>query len=648
MTSAAVRPMSPAMAGTEYASHAPTLVTVPLLIGLLLFVSVVVGHRVVRALRVGPASTAGERLVIYAATGIGLLQFVPFALGVCGVLSTTSVRIAIAVIAAVCLLDVGPVLAATRRWFAQRRRLAAWEWFWLALLALPLVFSVLIALAPSYDPDGVGYHLAAPKQWLEMGSLGFLPTLTYTSGPMGTEMLYAIALPIVGDAGAKSLHFMAAILAAGGVFLIGKRVAGAMVGRLASTLFLFGPLGIISVIGLGYAEATATLAVVGSTLCWVIWFRSGDRGWLRVAALLAGTAVSFKLTAIVFPVALTVLTVLIVRRVGRRETGMVDARSRTIAGLFALVVAPMVPWLIRSLVVSGNPVFPVLARWIPSRDFPPEMARQFEEYNRYMVWGSRWGDELSIDARRAIIGVVGLIVVAVGTLVFLRLRDPVARAVAIVVIGTVLVQVVAAGLYTRYWTPLAAVIQIPVIALVVSRLDRWDRRIASVGLFALTFLLIAGDVRSGLRDEPGEFVAAAVDAGERDELLDQRFPLVPLVRLASEDAGPGEAVLMTDICGAFYVDGPAMCTGFSDSLRMSSWDDFIHDIDELGITRVMAPTVLEAGGRPPGANGAGSVSVLMIEDTYDMIARLIQERGEQIGPTVDGWGVYRIAPATTE
>ena len=55
----------------------------------------------------------------------------------------------------------------------------------------------------------------------------------------------------------------------------------------------------------------------------MLWFDSAKPAWLGPAALLAGTAVTFKLTAVVFPVALAVLTILIVSRRGREETGTV-------------------------------------------------------------------------------------------------------------------------------------------------------------------------------------------------------------------------------------------------------------------------------------------------------------------------------------
>jgi len=630
------------MGGAEFSSHAPTLVTAPLFVAAMLFMSVVVGRRLLNVFGPAPVATPAEHVVVSVALGFGLLQFLPFVLGTLGILGPNAVRITFAVLGAVALLDAPTVVRAALRWWSGRRRLGIWERVWVLLVALPLLFEFFRALAPAYDPDGLGYHLTAPKRWLEIGSLNFLPTLTFTNAPMGTEMLYAIALPLVGDGGAKLLHFGAGLLAAIGVYLLGTRVGGALAGRVACVLFLLGPVGVHSVLGSAYAEGTASLAVVASTLCWVLWFQSNDQAWLRIAALLAGFAVSFKLTSVLLPLALSVLTVLVVRARGAQASGLGHARVRTVSLFAALVALPVVPWLTRALVVTGNPVFPVFAQWIPSHDFPPEMARMFETYNRYLLWGSRWGNDLSIDKRRAILGVAALLVLAIATVVFVRLRDRVHRAVVVVIAMTAVVQLLTAGLYTRYWVPLAAVMQIPVIVLVVARLKH---RQLLAGLFAITLVLVAIELRSDLKGHPADLVAASMSDDRREEFLLDKIPLLPLVREANDDSASDSAVLMTDICAGFYIDGPLMCTGFNGSLRVSDWEAFSHDVTALHITDVITPTIVAEGGVRSHGNGAGAVSFLLGEQTDAMISRLLQERGE-LRSSVNGWSHYRLTPAT--
>ena len=626
-------------------SQNPTLLTAPAFVVGMVYASVVIGRRVLLIFGARHEATPSEKLVIGGAIGLGALQFVPFALGALGVLSTTVLSTTLVVIVLICLLDLRAIVAAANRWWHRRRPLHAWEWAWLVLLAAPVFAAFFDALLPSFDPDGVGYHLMAAKRWLDLGSLAYLPTMTYTNGPMGSEMLYASALALVGDAGAKLLHMTAALLAAGGVYLlgsrVGKRVRAPMVGHVACALFLFSPFGIYTVMATSFAEGTATLAIVASTLCWMLWFDSAKRAWLGPAALLAGTAVTFKLTAVVFPVALAVLTILIVRRRGREETGTAGLGWGWMAGLAGLCVAPMLPWMIRSTLVVGNPVFPVLARWIPSKNFPPDVASAFESYNRYMIWGTSWGYHLSLDERRLLLVAMGLVVLLIGGVVYWRLRDPTVRAVTIVVVGTTVVQLLAAGLYLRYWVPLAAVLQIPVLALILVRLDR---RIALSGMLLLTLVLSVREVRPWLDNDPGSRIAASVDSRARERISRKLLPLASIYEAANAAADEDETVLMGFGCGGFYLDGPSVCADtLETSLRMGDWDDFNDDLDRLGVRYVIAPTFVADGKPLPPLVSARAVADLVREEEYDSLSRLLEERGQLMATAAD-FGLYRLAP----
>jgi hypothetical protein len=426
---------------------------------------------------------------------------------------------------------------------------------------------------------------------------------------------------------------------------MGRRLGGVLVGRFAAVLFLLGPLGIKSVMGLGYAEGTTSLGVVTCTLCWVIWLQTDRLQWLRVAAVLAGVAVTFKLTAALLPLALACLTIVVVRIRGQASADLRVGSMRTVSGLALLMALPVVPWFVRSAIVTGNPVFPLFAQWIPSRDFPPAMAKSFESYNRYRLWGSRWGDTLSLGERKAILVVVAIAVLGIAAFVRSGQHDRLHRAVTVTVALTIVAQLVGAGLYARYWVPIAAVLQVPLIAVV---LRRAKTRTAVVGLLLVTAVLAGASTRSSLRDHPRNLIAASVSERERDLFLARNVPLGPLWTAAGEASAPGKtSVLMVELCGAFYVDGASMCTGVNGSLRVTDWSSFSHDLAELRVSHVIAPTVLVTSGTRPHGNGAGSVSVLVAEETDEMVSRLLRERGELLATAAD-WSLYRLTPLDDE
>jgi hypothetical protein len=82
----------------------------------------------------------------------------------------------------------------------------------------------------------------------------------------------------------------------------------------------------------------------------------------------------------------------------------------------ALAALPVLPWFIRSAIMTGNPFFPLFARIIPSRDLSPAMAALFEDYNRYMLWASRAGASWSREQRQLILAGAALAVVVAALL----------------------------------------------------------------------------------------------------------------------------------------------------------------------------------------------------------------------------------------
>jgi hypothetical protein len=234
---------------------------------------------------------------------------------------------------------------------------------------------------------------------------------------------------------------------------------------------------------------------------------------------------------------------------------------------------------------------------------------------------------------------LGLVVVLVGGVVYWRLRDRVCRAVTIVVVGTTVVQLLAAGLYLRYWVPLAAVLQIPVLALMLVRIDR---RVALGGMLLLTLALSVREVRPWLQDDPRERIAASFDASERDEIHERLFPLLPIYEAANEAAAEDETVLMGFGCSGFYLDGPSVCAEtLESSLRMADWQEFNEDLETLGVRYVIVPTFVADGEPLPPITGARAVADLVREDEYNSLSRLLKERGELIATAADQ-GLYRI------
>ncbi len=606
-----------------------------------------IGRRILILLGAWRGSREGspeERGVLSCALGAGALQFVPFVLGAAGKLGTRSLQAAVLVVTLVAIPDLLAVARGILRALRARRAVnpprtpdggrAVWL-AWLLALSPAIVAAGLMALVPTIDPDGLGYHLTVPKRWLQEGHLGYLATYPYSNTPMGTEMLFAIAMAFAGDIAAKCVHFALGTLGAVGLYLAGRRLGGANTGAVAAALFLVGPAGVCVVLGCAYVEGAASFAMIASALAWILWYQSREGGFLRCAALLAGLAVTFKISSALFPVAMFALTFVAVASPGKDTASLFQRLSQGMSAclrLLPLVVAPLLPWMTRSASVTGNPVFPLFARWIPSRDFSPGLSAKFDRFNRYMTWGNSFGRDWNIETRTHVLLGLCAALAVIGTLIALRMRSWITRGTAFVVLGTLLAQLLAAGLYIRYSTPIGSVLALPILAGLRPILSRkW----VSAVLAAATLAASLGQAHRCLGSNAREIVAAAFGAESHEAFLRDELALFPLYEEANRDLPPDAGVLLSCYCAGFYLDRKTYCAEIvQESLRYSSWDDFTSDLRKLHITHVIAPSALANGGPPPPVDRS-SVSALMRDDQVRFVRRLLTEQGHLRGTSAD-------------
>jgi hypothetical protein len=602
-----------------------------------LYLSAAVGRRLMIWLRASDENHAGERTIVSIALGLGVLELVPMAFGAIGRLGTTSLGVAFGLIALLVVRDLAAIAAGMRQVPASWTGLPRWARAWWLALVPGLLVTYLLALTPAIDPDGLGYHLTVPKRWLAAGTLAYLPTYPNSNMPMGVEMLFTTALAVAGDAAAKLIHFALGVAGAVGLYLAGKQLRRIEVGVVAATGYLFGPVGVAPLLGWAYVEGAVSFALIASALGWLVWFRTRQSGWLRVAFLAAGVAVTFKITAGLFPLALGTLTLLIVVNDAREGGGSVRAAVLGLWPGLVLVAVPMVPWMLRATIMTGNPVFPMFARWIPSRDFSPDLAADWERFNLYLNWASSVGASWTIEFRQMILVTVCIVVTAIAGVTFLVLRSWTARSATIAVWATVVVQIAAVGLYRRYWIPLLCVLQLPLLMLFASRLaGRWQR----IAIVAVTAAASMVHAQRTLRGVDGLTQTALGLQDQRDFLI-RHLPLYSLYEYANRELPPDSRIVLVSYCGGFHLDRTTFCTDIvQGSLRITTWEEFLTDARRLGVTHVMAPKVLAAGGvqGPPAQSGVG---YLVAGRVAGVFGRLLPSRGRLLISAADQ-GLYEV------
>jgi hypothetical protein len=256
-------------------------------------------------------------------------------------------------------------------------------WFPVLLLATAALAGAMlfVSLVPLTDFDGLAYHVAAPKRWLEVGSLRYLPTQLLTQWPMGSEMLYALLLPVGGAAACKPLVTLLAFLTAFGAFSMGRRLAGWPAGLLAGACYLRGAFSVI--VGSTSVEPALAFTLTLSGLALIRRHDAGSpaerRAWFVPAALLAGFACCIKLSGVV-PAMILAGVVIAVRP--RHDPEKAYRRIALGAALALTAIACALPWYVRTGINTGNPIYPFAYGVFGGRNWNYQAAAVLNTYFR--------------------------------------------------------------------------------------------------------------------------------------------------------------------------------------------------------------------------------------------------------------------------
>jgi 4-amino-4-deoxy-L-arabinose transferase-like glycosyltransferase len=224
---------------------------------------------------------------------------------------------------------------------------------WLPLAAFAALVPVLAAPPVMYD--ALNYHLAFPDHWLAAGGFLEFPRHGFSYYPSSYGMLYGCALATVGPWGATAIHFWFGAAASLTAASLGARLAGPMAAAWVGACFALTP-AVLEVA----AYATADLVVAawaGAALAALLLAPDGppEPGRAALAGFLVGCALAAKYLAfaVVLLPFLAVLGFSVPRRSWRGSLSVVAAAG-------AAAALPVVPWLVRNLIWTGNPLYPYL------------------------------------------------------------------------------------------------------------------------------------------------------------------------------------------------------------------------------------------------------------------------------------------------
>jgi hypothetical protein len=624
----------------------PPLIHATAFAGVFWLVALSLGRRLIHIFRLHSVEfTELEANLVAMVIGTGCLQLVPYILASAHALNPSAVRLTCLLLLLLLLPDAVRVVVGTLQAFrAEPKATMPTDLkIWSALLAATLGISLVHALAFGNFGDDDGYHLSAPARWLHEQTLSYLPTYTNTNTSMGFEMLYAIALSFGEPLGAKLLHYSAGLWTLLSVVVCARRLGDETAGIISvSALLIKTPIVNLSYIfPLAYVDFPSCWAAVMSVLAWLAWRRHPNQQGLLIIALCTGIAVSFKLTAAPLVVAWTCAIALELRI---RGTSWLEVVKRLL--VFGVVAAaPICLWPLRNFLVTGNPIYPMFAGFIETRDWSIEQTQIFSRFSHYYGWGVASGARLNEEARKALIFLSALLVVGTAGLLSWLTRDLTLRILlAVATIYTVLCTLMM-GLVFRYW--LFGIVCFTLVATIVLRQLvplEGRRRAIALALITMAFLVqIDAERRQPRRFFDDLTIATGVRTPEQVHADDPVWQLWGKVRkLTPADAKILVAAFYTTFgassFGCFPIDRECFTTDsmMQRFIRLDTWPAFLNSVTAAGIQYVLI------SDQQFSANRHGFTFTEGINE-YPFCARLVAEYGEVIAKS-EHLSLYRLRP----
>ncbi len=212
---------------------------------------------------------------------------------------------------------------------------------------------LIVNLVPPVARDELTHHLALPELFISTGRAVVLPFAEQSYFPMQLTMLYTPFLAQGWESLPKDLHLLFGVGTVSVLFLYLSSYLAASVAAFIALLLLTTPT-FANLASSAYVDLGLLFFTTVSLIALLRWSETESTGLLALAGFTAGCAGSVKYNGY-----LTVPLVLIgVITLAPRKDAATVLRNAMVFGFAAAL--PLVPWMLRNYVETGNPFFPLM------------------------------------------------------------------------------------------------------------------------------------------------------------------------------------------------------------------------------------------------------------------------------------------------
>lgn len=299
----------------------------------------------------------GESILIGATLGLGVLSLSVFGLGALGLLKPLPVSLLLGFFCLAGFSRLREAASVLRQALPTAGRHPAAAGF-CAVLGL-LFWTTWV---PPHQYDSLVYHLALPEAYARAGRLVVVDHLLFSHFPQNGEMLFTLALLMGSSLLAQMIVWLCTVLSVGWILLAGARFLPPSVALLGGGL-LSTHTAVMLLSGTTYVEPIVMLWNTAAVFSFLRWRLDGEarpqNGWLPLSAVFCGLALGAKYYAGITAGLLggfLLLRLLVGGQAVRRK-------AADWAVFCAVTTAVFSPWLIKNLIMVGNPLFPFFYRY---------------------------------------------------------------------------------------------------------------------------------------------------------------------------------------------------------------------------------------------------------------------------------------------
>lgn len=229
--------------------------------------------------------------------------------------------------------------------------------FLVFLLAGILFVELLLCLTPPVSRDALIHHLAIPKLWIRHGGFYEMPWAAFSYFPMNIDLLYLVALLSGNDRVPAFIHLLFGWGTGCLVYRYLRDHTGRAWGLLGLLVFVSTPM-VMRLSVTAYVDLGMIFFTTAGVLSFLRW-RDGryENGkWFLVSAACMGLAAGTKYNALISWVFLNGAVCYLYAK----DTGRQMQAIRRGALFFLVALAVVSPWLVKNIVLTGNPIYPLM------------------------------------------------------------------------------------------------------------------------------------------------------------------------------------------------------------------------------------------------------------------------------------------------